>query len=81
MAYRLRDPISCWQGEFTQPRPRPASVSNIYLAGCAVEGHHPVVGVLFVLGGEEHGVTLSHGVEKVLATLEICEGRWGRGKG
>ena len=58
-----------------------ASEGQIYLTRCAVEGHDPVVSVLFVLGGEQHGVALSDGVEKMLATLEICEGRWEREKG
>lgn len=43
------------------------------LAGGAVVGHDPVVGVVLVLGGEEDGVALADKVEEVFATLEICE--------
>ena len=56
-------------------------LGKIYLTRCAIERHHPVVGVLFVLGGEQHGVALPDSVEKVLAALEICEGQWGREEG
>ena len=37
-----------------------------------VEGHHPVVRVLLVLGGEEDAVALADRVEEVLPALEIC---------
>ena len=37
-----------------------------------VEGHNPVVGVLLVLGGKQHAVTLANSVEKVLSAFKVC---------
>lgn len=46
----------------------------VRLARRPVEGHHPVVGVLLVLRGEQHAVPLSHSVEEKLPSFQIYKG-------
>jgi hypothetical protein len=46
----------------------------VRLARRTVERHDPVVRVLLVLGRKQDRVSLSDGVEKVFASLEICSG-------